>query len=76
MAARMAFLLRRMPYQQFLSDSWQQRMHAIENCRHCGQCTARCPYHLDTPRILAKMLEDYTEFTRTAALQVRKIKGY
>ncbi len=67
MAARMSFLLRRAPYQQFLSETWQQRMHAIENCRHCGQCTARCPYQLDPPRLLAKMLEDYQEFSRSFA---------
>jgi len=66
MAARMSLLLRRMPYQQFLSENWQQQMLAIENCRHCGQCTARCPYQLDTPRILVKMLEEYRKFLATA----------
>ncbi len=29
MAARMSFLLRRAPYQQFLTEHWQQGMHAI-----------------------------------------------
>lgn len=62
MAARMSFLLRRAPYQQFLSEHWQHAMHTIEKCRHCGQCTARCPYQLDTPSLLAKMLDDYQEF--------------
>ena len=28
-------------------------------CLHCGKCAAKCPYHLDTPALLAKNYADY-----------------
>ncbi|MCE5321782.1 aldo/keto reductase [bacterium] len=62
MAARMGLLLRRMPYQQFMSKQWHSEMQKIRNCMHCGQCKSRCPYELDTPALLDKMLADYEEF--------------
>lgn len=64
MAARMGLLLRRMPYQQFMSKQWYNEMHKILNCMHCGQCKSHCPYSLDTPALLKKMLADYEEFYR------------
>lgn len=62
MAARMHLLLRRMPYKQFLSDEWYEKMRRIENCTECGACRERCPYGLDTPALLRKSLLDYEEF--------------
>ena len=62
MAARMSLLLRRMPYQPFLTPEWQARMERIESCRECGECVSRCPYGLDIPRLLKEMLADYREF--------------
>lgn len=62
MAARMALLLRRMPYQQFMSDDWHEKMHRIDNCSDCGHCRDNCPYGLDTPDLLRRMLADYREF--------------
>jgi uncharacterized protein len=62
MAARMSLLLRRAPYQGFLSDAWREKMHLIENCRECGQCRERCPYGIDTPQLLRKMLVEYDVF--------------
>lgn len=62
MAARMGLLLRRMPYQQFLSIEWSERMRRIEECRECGECMSRCPYGLEIPRLLKEMLADYKEF--------------
>ena len=61
-AARMAFLLRRSPYQNFLSDEWNDRMERIESCINCGQCKNKCPYGLDIPSLLKTMLKDYREF--------------
>ena len=61
-AARMAMLLRRAPYQEYMTDEWHAKMHKIENCVHCDACKSRCPYHLDTPALLAAMLKDYDEF--------------
>ena len=61
-AARMAQLLRRSPYQPYMTDEWYQKMHKIENCLHCNACKSRCPYGLDTPSLLQLMLKDYDEF--------------
>jgi len=62
MAARMGLLLRRAPSASFLTPEWQEKMRRIENCIDCGQCRERCPYGLDTPALLRKMLVDYEAF--------------
>ena len=36
-----------------------------ERCIDCGKCSTRCPYQLDTPKLLKYMLEDYNEFYET-----------
>jgi Predicted oxidoreductases (related to aryl-alcohol dehydrogenases) len=61
-AARMSLLLRRMPYQQFMTDDWKKQMLLINECKNCGQCKKHCPYQLDTPKILQEMLRDYQQF--------------
>lgn len=61
-SARMAQLLRRMPYKQFMTYEWHEKMHRIENCIHCDSCKSKCPYGLDTPSLLQSMLKDYDEF--------------
>lgn len=61
-AARMSALLRRSPYQPYMSDEWYARMHKIEDCIHCNACRSRCPYELDTPALLQRMLTDYDQF--------------
>lgn len=57
--ARMSLLIRRSPSRLQLSPQAQAKMRLIEDCLHCGQCKAKCPYHLDTPTLLAKNYEDY-----------------
>lgn len=64
MAARMGLLLNRMPYQQFLSDDWRESMNRINDCQDCGHCRDNCPYELDAPELLRKMLADYEVFYR------------
>lgn len=66
MAARMSLLLRRMPYQQFLTPEWREMMLRIEACTECGHCRAHCPYGLDTPALLRHMLDDYLDFVKNA----------
>ena len=61
-AARMAQLLRRSPYQPYMSDEWHAKMHKIEDCIHCDACRSRCPYGLDTPRLLAENYQDYQTY--------------
>ena len=57
--ARMSQLIRRSPSAVHLSPEAQAKMMKIEECLECGQCASRCPYHLDTPTLLKKNLEDY-----------------
>ena len=60
--ARMNMLLRRSPWQQYMSEEWQAKMNKIEDCIGCRSCAAKCPYQLDTPNLLKYMLKDYREF--------------
>jgi len=57
--ARMSQLIRRSPSASHLTPEAQAKMMKIEECLNCGQCASRCPYHLDTPALLKKNLEDY-----------------
>lgn len=57
--ARISQLLRRSPSASWLSEEWQKEMAKIKECLHCGRCASKCPYGLDTPRLLEKNLEDY-----------------
>lgn len=59
--ARMSLLLRRSPSELQLTPEVQEKMMKIENCIHCNKCKSKCPYHLDTPTLLAKNLADYKE---------------
>ena len=61
-SARMSALLRRSPYQPYMTDQWYEKMHRIENCIHCDACKSRCPYGLDTPALLKRQLLDYDAF--------------
>lgn len=57
--ARMSLMLRRAPSKSWLTPEMQEEMKKIENCLHCGQCSRKCPYELDTPALLQKNYEDY-----------------
>lgn len=59
--ARMSLLLRRSPAELQLTKEVQEKMKKIENCLHCGQCKKKCPYGLDTPKLLQKNYQDYQE---------------
>lgn len=57
--ARMSQLIRRSPSAPYLTPEWQEKMMQIEQCIHCNQCKAKCPYGLDTPELLQQNLADY-----------------
>ncbi|EGD49471.1 aldo/keto reductase [Ruminiclostridium papyrosolvens DSM 2782] len=60
--ARISLLMRRAPYQPFLSDEFKEKMELINKCIECGQCKNHCPYSIDTPNLLKLQLQDYNEF--------------
>ena len=55
-------LLRRSPWQQYMTEEWQAKMNKIEDCLECRRCASKCPYQLDTPNLLKYMLKDYRQF--------------
>lgn len=59
--ARMSLMIRRAPVAAQLTEAMQAKMKKIEDCIHCNQCMAKCPYHLNTPELLQKNLKDYQE---------------
>lgn len=59
--ARMSLMIRRAPSEAQLTEEMQEKMKKIEDCLHCGQCSSRCPFGLDTPALLEKNYEDYKE---------------
>ena len=59
--ARMSLMIRRAPQADQLTPEMQAKMAKIENCLHCGQCAAKCPYGLDTPKLLEENYKDYKE---------------
>ena len=59
--ARMSLMIRRAPQSAQMTPAMQEKMMKIDDCLHCGQCSSRCPYGLDTPLLLEKNLADYKE---------------
>ena len=67
MAARMSLLLKRSLSELYTTKEWRKKMARIPNCTHCGQCAKRCPYHLDTPTLLAGEWRKYEHMFDPAA---------
>jgi len=59
--ARMVLMARRAGERDWKTEYWRGEMKKVENCIHCGQCAAKCPYGLDTPRLLQ---ENYAEYLK------------
>lgn len=57
--ARMSQLIRRSPSARWLEPAEQVKMNQIDQCVMCRQCSAKCPYGLDTPMLLQQHLADY-----------------
>ena len=60
--ARIMLMLRRAPMDSWVSEKWQAEMRKIENCLHCYQCASKCPFGLDTPRLLEDNYREYQKF--------------
>lgn len=59
--ARMSLMIRRAPQAAQLTAKAQAMMEKIPTCLHCGKCKAKCPYGLDTPKLLEENYKDYCE---------------
>ena len=57
--ARMVLMARRAGERDWKTDYWQNEMKKIENCVHCNACASKCPYGLDTPRLLEENYHAY-----------------
>lgn len=66
--ARASLLIRRAPSARLLSESGRQMMEKIKSCTECGQCSAKCPYDLDTPALLKKNYQDYLKIIAGEAM--------
>ncbi len=62
--ARMALMIRRFPSEPWLTPENQAMMEKTTECLHCNQCKAKCPYGLDTPRLLEENYKDYLTFLK------------
>ena len=63
-AARMTLMLNRAPWPEYTTPAFIEKMKNAENCVGCGACSARCPYGLDTPRLLRENLAYYKQFCK------------
>ena len=59
--ARMSLLIRRSPSEKQLTPEAQAMMAKIKDCLHCRACASKCPYGLDTPKLLEENYKDYQE---------------
>lgn len=57
--ARMVLMARRAGVRDWKTDYWQQEMKKVDSCIRCGQCAAKCPYGLDTPKLLRENADEY-----------------
>lgn len=71
--ARSSLMLRRAPTSIMLSDDGRAKMEKIRDCVQCGQCSARCPYGLDTPALLRRNYEDYLAVLADPSLTSRPL---
>ena len=62
--ARISLMLRRAPTASWISEEFQAKMAKIDDCLHCGKCKSKCPYGLDTPKLLEENYKDYKTFLK------------
>lgn len=63
-AARITYLIARHGTHSLLSQEWRVKMDLIDDCIECHHCKDHCPYELDTPELLKKMLHGYRVICR------------
>ena len=60
--ARMGLFLARGPWRRQMTPEVQAQMANADNCIDCGACTSRCPYELDTPKLVKEHYAIYKAF--------------
>ena len=59
--ARMSLMIRRAPTAAWTDEKGRARMDKIKECIKCGTCKSKCPYGLDTPKLLEDNYKDFLE---------------
>lgn len=62
MCARIKLFLGRAPVEEYTTPAVQAKVERIAQCLHCNQCASRCPYGLDTAKLLAENLGFFRDF--------------
>lgn len=68
--ARMALTLGRMRWENFTTPDWQKKVATAANCINCGLCAKRCPYGLETPRLVKENWDFYQNFVKEKGVSV------
>ncbi len=64
-SARISLLMTRSPSEPYLTKEFAQKMEKVNDCIECGECKSRCPYELDTPKLLKTELDRYHKLYNT-----------
>lgn len=67
--ARVILMLKRSPSADFMTKAWYDKMKQVENCLHCGKCSAHCPYDLNTPKLLEENWVEYQKVLAEKSIQ-------
>ncbi len=57
--ARMVLMAKRSADKDWKTEHWQSEMKKVDDCIHCNTCASKCPYGLDTPRLLRENADEY-----------------
>lgn len=61
LAARVTTMVKRGAMLDFTPEQYEI-MAKIDTCVHCGECSSRCPYQLDVPRLLKEQQQAFMKF--------------
>ncbi len=57
--ARMVLMAKRAADKDWKTAYWQAEMKKVDDCIRCNSCASKCPYGLDTPRLLRENADGY-----------------
>jgi aryl-alcohol dehydrogenase-like predicted oxidoreductase len=62
--ARMELALGRLRWENLTTPEEQKKIAKAADCTNCGLCAKRCPYKLDTPRLVKENWDFYRNFVK------------